>query len=194
MIWYIIGIVVLLGLAYVMLNNSAIRKHERVLKTWSDIDVILIQRNDQIKQQLHALFNAMDKESKAYSDISAARSGIANYEGKSINEKIAINNSLTGFIRGLRQEAYPEFQTFGTQMTHILNTWDNVEQELRTKRLAYNRSASMFNTSMKTIPDKWFAVKARMMGSEDGSSEPFALIVASESERKAVSIPEPNWN
>lgn len=165
----------------------------RVLQTWSDIDVILIQRNDQIKQQLNLLVNAMNKESQAYRDLSAARSGIDNYDGKSINEKVAMNNRLSGFVGGLRQEAYSELATFGTQMIHILDTWNNVEQELRTKRFAYNRSASLFNASMKTIPDEWFAVKARMMGSEDRSAEPFALIVASESERKAVSIPEPNW-
>lgn len=190
----ILAVVAVIGGIWVLLNNNAIRKHERVLQTFSDIDIILIQRNDQVNQQLNLLGQTLQTESKVYKDIAKYRSGINEYSNMSINDKVEFNNQLSAFIMGgLRPEAYPELTSLTSTLTSVLQTWNAVEIELKVKRLAYNRSATLFNTGLKTFPDKYFFTKARMLGSEDGTVEPFKLIKASEQEKQAVSIPTPLW-
>lgn len=192
-LYLIIGVVVVIGF-YFLMKNNAIAKHENVVRVFADIDVIFIQRNDQVYQQLNAVYQALSTESELAQNVAKYRSGINEYTNMSMNEKINFNASLGAFItHGLRQEAYPSLDSIKTLIPNVISTWNKVETELKNKRLAYNRSATSFNVGLHQFPSSIFFKKARMILSEDGTTEPFALIKATEAEKQSIKIPEANW-
>lgn len=193
-IMIIIGVIIAGVVLWILMQNNAIAKHENVMRVFSDIDVIFIQRNDQVYQQLNVAYQALSTESELAQNVAKYRSGINEYSQMSVNQKINFNASLGHFItNGMRQEAYPELESIKTLIPNVLSTWNKVETELKNKRLAYNRSAQRFNTGLHQFPSSIFFKKARMTLSEDGTAEPFALIKATEAEKQAIKIPEPNW-
>lgn len=179
---------------YILMNNNAVAKHENVVRVWSDIDAVLLQRHEQIKQQLNLIGNVLNIETQAYQKIAKYRSGLNDYPNMSINEKIDFNANLGTFItHGLRTEAYPDVDTIKDTIPRLLTMWNSVETEIKNKRLAYNRSATSFNVGLYQFPSSMFFRKARLLLSENGTVEPFALIKATGQERDAISIPEPDW-
>lgn len=191
---YIIVIIGGVILYCILAQNNAHAAHERVLKTFSDIDVVLIQRNDQIKNQLNFLMGALKQESELMILISKYRSGISDYNNMSINEKVDFNSNLGYFVtHGLRNnEAYPELSNVHTTIPIIIKEWSKVEAEITTKRLAYNRSVTRFNIGLKQFPANIFYRKARLLGSENGEITPFLLIKATDVEKEPVKV-EKDW-
>lgn len=190
-----IGVVATPIILYILMKNNAIAKHENVLRVWADIDAVLLQRHEQIKQQLNLIGQVLNVETTAYQKVAKYRSGLDDYPKMSINEKIDFNANLGAFItNGLRHEAYPEFSTIKEVIPRLLTIWNGVETEIKNKRLAYNRSATSFNIGLNQFPSSIFFRKARLMLNENGTIEPFALIKATEQEREAVNIPEPDWS
>lgn len=192
----LIGIVIvaLPIVLFILMKNNAIAKHENVIRVWADIDAVLLQRHEQIKQQLNLIGQVLNVETKAYQKIAKYRSGLDDYPNMSINEKIDFNANLGAFItHGLRHEAYPDVATIKEVIPRLLTMWNSIETEIKNKRLAYNRSATSFNIGLHQFPSSMFFTKARMLLSENGTAEPFALIKATAQEREAVNVPEPDW-
>src|SRR5215510_5974368 len=180
----LIGILLLFGLigiiAYaVSLYNTLVRLSNNIDKAWSNIDVILKQRHDELPKLVDVCNSYMKHERETLEGVTAARSAYS--RSVSVDEKAKAENQLTRALGKLFAvaEQYPDLKANQEFLT-VQQRISALESTIADRREFYNDSVNIYNIAIEQIPTVWVA-------QEVGYAERPLLAVAS-SDRKDMPL------
>ena len=151
----IIVIIIFVGY-YFSIYNSLVRLRNNIDKAWSNIDVLLKQRHDELTKLLKTVKGYMKYEKDLLQRITEARSVYMN--ARSVGEKANADNMISGALKTLFAvaENYPDLkanQNF-MQFQHRIT---EIENMIADRREFYNDSVNTFNIRIEQIPYVWIA-------------------------------------
>ncbi|RKX25991.1 MAG: LemA family protein [Candidatus Zixiibacteriota bacterium] len=152
-------VVVVVGY-FISIYNSLIRLKNNIKKAWSNIDVLLKQRHDELTKLLKTVQGYMKHEREVLTSITEARTAFLG--AQSVGAKAKADNMMTGALKSLFAvaENYPELKadrSFG----QFQNRVSEIENQIADRREFYNDSVNTFNIRIEQIPDVFIA---RMLG------------------------------
>ena len=132
--------------------NGLIHVKENIKKSWANIDVLLMQRSDEIPKLIKVLKSFAKHEKKMFDNVMVARKS---YLGaNSITEKADADNQISDALKSVfaLSEAYPELRS----NENFLNLQDRIsglENEISDRRELYNESVNNYNIRIQSLPD-----------------------------------------
>ncbi len=173
----------LLVYAIVLYNNLVALKHN-VSKAWSNIDVLLKQRHDEIPKLVETCRQYMGYEQETLEKVMQARSAVAS--AQQAGDMAALGQAEGQLRLGLGQlfavaEAYPDLKTNET-FQHLQSRISSLESAISDRREFYNESVNLYNIRLEQFPD---LILARMF-----HFTPRELLEFDEEETKDVDVRE----
>lgn len=154
----IIVVVVLVGLVsyFVTIYNSLIVVKNNILKAWSNIDVLLKQRHDEIPKLVKVCEGYAQFEKKTLTDVIALRNSAAGAHG--VGDKAVKEGQLTAALGKLFAvaEAYPDLKTNNNFM-QLQKRVTDLENQIADRREFYNESVNNYNIRIESLPDRFIA-------------------------------------
>jgi LemA protein len=159
--------------------NGLIALRNTVDKEFSDIDVLLKQRMDELTKLVDTCKGYMKHEAGTFEKITQARSAVAG--ASTVDQRIAAEGMVTSALRGLFAvaENYPELKA-NQNFLHLQDRISNVETQIATRRDEYNQAVNTYNIRIQVVPDVFVA---RMLGFTSRE-----LFKAAEADRQDVKI------
>jgi LemA protein len=159
MLFIVVGAIVVVVLAITIYNGLVSLKNQ-VERAWSNIDVILKQRFDEIPQLIQVVEQYAGHESNMIKKVTDARTHYG--QAKSVGEKIQAAGEMGRALQGLIAigEAYPELKS-NNNFVQLQSRVSDLEGTIADRRESYNEAVTNFNTRIEQLPDIFFA---RMLG------------------------------
>jgi LemA protein len=178
-------IVALIALAFiylVMLFNGMVSLKNNVKEAWSNIDVLLKQRHDELPKLVETCKQYMGYEQATLEKVMQARAGVQ--QAMQSGDAAAVGpaeDTMRASIGKLYAvaEAYPQlkanesFQQLQTRITGL-------ENAIADRREFYNDSVNLYNTRLQQFPD---LIIAKNFGFKPGN-----LLEFSDAEKKDVDV------
>jgi len=157
----ILAVLLVPVLILVVIYNSLVGKKNTAEQAFSTIDVMLKKRYDLIPNLVATAQAYMKHEAGTLTQIAGLRAR-AMAPGTGGDEQVAINNQLTGMLRGLmvQVENYPELKA-NENFMHLQRSLNEVEEQLQAARRTYNAAVTDFNNAVEMFPTN---IVAGMMG------------------------------
>lgn len=181
-LFIILGVVVVLGIATIAINNSIIRKRNTVDEALGHIETQLQRRFDLIPNLVETVKQYAAHERNTLAEVTAAR----NAAGDALRD-----HSIQGVQEATKQldkaaltiaavaESYPQLQA-STNFLELQEELTTTENKVAFARQHYNQSAKDFNTGIQTIPGSWVAA---------GRFQPYSMFEVEEpAARKAPKV------
>lgn len=152
-----LGIILLVILYYfIQINNSLIVLKNQVQKSWSNIDVILKQRFDEIPQLIEIINQYLIHEKKILDNVVHARTlyGQARSENDKIEASQELSNAFTGLIA--IGESYPELKS-NNNFIQLQSRLSELEESLTHRREHFNDAVTNYNTMIEQFPSSIIA-------------------------------------
>lgn len=151
------GIVFILIIWGITVNNSLIAKRNSVENAFSSIDVMLKKRHDLIPNLVASVKSFAKHEKDLLSNITSLRSQ-AMAPNLSSDEKIGIENQLTGMLGQLRvsMEAYPEIKSDKNYL-QLQASLNETEEQISAARRAFNAAVNDYNNKVEMFPSSFIA-------------------------------------
>lgn len=151
----IIGLIVLV--AYVVgVYNMLVRLANNIDKAWSNIDVILKQRHDELPKLVQVCNSYMTHERETLEAVTKARTAYA--VGLNIDDKAQAENQIVGALGKLFAvaEQYPDLKA-NQEFLAIQQRISALESTIADRREFYNDSVNLYNIAIEQIPALWVA-------------------------------------
>lgn len=158
-----LGLIVVVLLYIVMLYNNLVQLKHNVGKAWSNIDVLLKQRHDELPKLVETCKQYMQFEQATLERVMQARAGVAAArETRNISALGAAETTLRSGLGALfaTVEAYPELKA-NTHFQHLLARITELENTIADRREFYNESVNLNNVRIEQFPD---VIVARLFG------------------------------
>ncbi|HHM06074.1 MAG TPA: LemA family protein [Gammaproteobacteria bacterium] len=167
--------------AVILFNNLVSLKHA-VAKAWSNIDVLLKQRHDELPKLVETCKQYMQYEQDTLERVIAARGAVAAAREKA--DVAALGPAETLLRGGLGQlfalaESYPELKA-NESFQHLEARITGLENTIADRRELYNESVNNNNVRIEQFPD---VILARLF-----NFKPFELLQFSEEEKQDVDV------
>ena len=161
----VIGVIVLLGIIYVLIRNGIIASRNRVDEAWSGIDVQLKRRHDLVPNLVETVKGYATHEREVFEKVTAARAEAMKAQG--VNETQAAEGQLGGALADLRAvaENYPNLKATENfqQLTRNLS---ELEDEIQASRRIYNSNVQSYNTKIQQFPSSIVASQGNFTARE----------------------------
>jgi len=141
---------------FVSIYNSLVGLRNHIARSWSNIDVLLKQRHDEIPKLIKVCEGYMQHERAVFDKLSEARAQLA--QTQSVAQRADAENVLT---RALGQffavaEAYPELKA-NQGFLSLQHRISELENHIADRREFYNDTVTAFNIRIQQIPDMYVA-------------------------------------
>jgi LemA protein len=148
----IVGLLVLIGVIYVLVRNSIIAERNRVDEAWSGIDVQLKRRHDLVPNLVETVKGYAAHEQKVFEEATKARA--AAMAAHSPAEVGRAEGALGGALTDLRAvaEDYPELQA-DENFRQLQNELSELEDQIQAARRIYNSNVQSYNTKIQVFPN-----------------------------------------
>lgn len=159
----LLAAILLLVVYIISLYNHLVRLKHNVSKAWSNIDVLLKQRHDEIPKLVETCKQYMKFEQETLERVMQARSRVSQARE---NQDVAGLGMAEGMLRmGLGQlfalaEDYPELRA-NENFQHLQIRISTLENTIADRREFYNESVNINNIGIEQFPD---IIVARMFG------------------------------
>ena len=157
----LIGILLVIGLivlvAYVVgAYNMLVRLANNIDKAWSNIDVILKQRHDELPKLVQVCNSYMTHERETLESVTNARNAYG--AGLNTNDKAQAENQIVGALGKLFAvaEQYPDLKA-NQEFLAIQQRISALESTIADRREFYNDSVNIYNITIGQIPTLWVA-------------------------------------
>jgi LemA protein len=178
----LIGLIILVGVIYILIRNSIIADRNRVDEAWSGIDVQLKRRHDLVPNLVETVKGYATHERETFEKVTQARAAAMQASGP--EQAGPAEAALSQALGGLRvvAEQYPDlratenFQQLQRQLTEL-------EDEIQASRRIYNSNVQDYNTKIQQFP---MSIVANQGGFE--AREFFEIEDAADREVPAVSF------
>jgi len=139
----------------IMLYNNLVTIKHNVSKAWSNIDVLLKQRHDELPKLVETCKQYKQFEQDTLQRVTEARSRIQDARVK--QDIPALGQAETMLRGGLGNifaviEAYPELKALET-FQHLLARITGLENSIADRREFYNESVNINNVRIEQFPD-----------------------------------------
>lgn len=155
----LLGLLVLVaGYGITLYNNLVALKH-RVAQAWSNIDVLLKQRHDELPKLVETCKQYMQYEQETLEKVVNARSMVSNAAQSKDLEALGI--AETALRSGLGRlfalaENYPELRA-DTSFQHLQARISELENGIADRRELYNDVVNLNNIRIEQVPDVFIA-------------------------------------
>lgn len=149
-------IVALVGYT-VQVYNQIIRVEKEAQKAWSNIDVLLQQRSEELPKLIDTVEQYMDYEKETI--LQTVRERYQKTEqADSPEEQAQADSMLKGALGDLFAvaEDYPELKA-NTNFNQLQDRISSIEEQIADRREFYNQAATNYNTLIEQIPYVFFA-------------------------------------
>lgn len=157
----LIGVLLVLGLAGIMvyavgIYNTLVRLSNNIDKAWSNIDVILKQRHDELPKLVKVCNSYMTHERETMERVTSARSVYS--RSTSVDEKAKAENQLSRALGRLFAvaEQYPDLKA-NQDFLNLQQRISGLENTIADRREFYNESVNIYNIRIEQIPAVWVA-------------------------------------
>jgi LemA protein len=170
-----IGIVLYVVVVY----NELVRLRNENDRAWSNIDVLLKQRHDEIPNVVEAVKGYMHHEKETLLAVTEARS--AAVRAGSIAQKAQADLLLSGALRGLFgvAENYPQLKA-NENFLRLQGRISELEERIADRREYFNNDVNTYNTCICQFPEVFLARLLHL--------QPREMFAVSGEDRKAVDV------
>ena len=136
--------------------NGLIQVKENIKKSWANIDVLLMQRSDEIPKLIKVLKSFVKHEKKMFENVMDARTS---YLGaSSVSEKADADSRMSEALKSVfaLSEAYPELGS-NDNFLKLQERISGLENEIADRRELYNESVNNYNIRIQSLPDMFIA-------------------------------------
>lgn len=168
-LYIFLAVIALLLVLGVMIYNSLVDIKHTVSQAWSNIDVLLKQRHDELPKLVEVCKRYMQFEQETLNRVMEARSGIA--QARETGNLSALG-AAEGMLRmGLGNlyavaEAYPELKA-SEKFQYLQNRITSLENSIADRREYYNEAVKNNNIRIEQFPEiliaKWFGFQERLL-------------------------------
>jgi LemA protein len=157
------AVIVGLVLYTISIYNHLVRLKHNVTKAWSNIDVLLKQRHDEIPKLVETCKQYMTFEQDTLEKVMQARSRVA--QARQSQDLAGLGLAEGALRMGLGQlfalaEDYPELRA-NENFQHLQSRISVLESTIADRREFYNESVNVNNIGIETFPD---IIVARLFG------------------------------
>ena len=181
----VIGVLLLIGLIFILIRNSMIGSRNRVDEAWSGIDVQLKRRHDLVPNLVETVKGYAQHERETFEKVTQARAAAMQATGPA--QAGPAEAALTQALGGLRvvAEQYPELRAT-ENFQDLSRNLSELEDEIQASRRIYNSNVQSYNTKIQIFPN---SIVAGMGGFQ--AREFFEITDETEREPVEVSFTQP---
>lgn len=175
---FLFGALAIIGY-FITIYNGLISLKENIKKSWSNIDVILKQRHDELPKLISVCESFSEFETGVLDRLMRAREKY--FKAKGVAKKSEASNEVTAALQGIfaLAENYPDLKT-NKNFMQLQERISHLEETLADRREFYNDSVNNYNIRIKQIPD---VLVAGMLNFQDEE-----MFKVSQKEREDVKI------
>ena len=172
-------VLILLGAYIVNIYNQLVSLRERAEQAKQNIDVLLKQRQDELRKLIDAAKEFMDQEEQVLTELTEAReqAAQASTPGEQAEADQQIRQAMVDFEA--RAEAYPELRS-QENMMQFQKRISEIESQIADRRELYNEAVTQLNTRIDQFP---YVILAQQFGFEEKE-----LFEATEAEKEDVDV------
>lgn len=156
-----IGLFIFLGLVaaviiyIIVIYNNLVKLKHSAAKAWANIDVLLVQRHDELPKLVEVCKQYMTYEQETLQKVMQARSSVA--AAREHGNIAALGPAETQLRSGLGQlfalsEAYPDLKA-NEHFRHLQQRITALENTIADRREFYNESVNLNNIRIEQFPD-----------------------------------------
>jgi len=162
-VYFLIGLLVIVGVFVVSVYNGLIVKRNRVKNAWAQVDVQLKKRFDLIPNIVETVKGYATHEKSTFEEVTKARTAFQSAQTPA--QEAEANNMMTAALGRLFAvaEAYPELKA-STNFMELQNQLSEVEDKIAFARQFYNDTVLMYNNAIQVFPSN---IVANMFGFMD---------------------------
>ena len=155
----LVGLLLLVGLIYILIRNSMVGSRNRVDESWSGIDVQLKRRHDLVPNLVEAVKGYASHENKTFQQVTEARAAAVKARG--VEETAKAESALQGALANINavSEQYPELRAT-ENFQQLSRNLSELEDEIQASRRIYNSNVQSYNTKIQIFPNSIVANQA----------------------------------
>ena len=164
--------IIIASIAYtIIIYNGLINLKHNIDKTWSNIDVLLKQRYDELPKLVSVCEGYMKHEQTVLENVTKARAQLDN--AASGEQVLDANNAITSALRSLFAvvENYPDLKA-DRAFRQLQSRISQLEDQIADRRELYNSSVNLFNIRIEQFPDILVANMMRLASRQLWQIEP----------------------
>jgi LemA protein len=148
----IVGVVLLIGLIFVLIRNSMIGSRNRVDEAWSGIDVQLKRRHDLVPNLVETVKGYAQHERATFENVTKARAAAMQAQGPA--QASQAEGQLDRALADLRAvaEQYPDLRAT-ENFQQLSRNLSELEDEIQASRRIYNSNVQAYNTKIQIFPN-----------------------------------------
>jgi LemA protein len=172
-------IVIAVIMYFVGLYNKLVTFKNNIDRSFSNIDVLLKQRHDELPKLIETCKGYMQYEQKTLQAVTEARTAFM--RATTPAEKAQADNMVSGALKTLFAvaEKYPDLKA-NTNFMQLQGRITELETKIAAQRGAYNEDVNAFNIRIAQVPAN---IVAGFMG-----LQPHALFQVAEADREDVKV------
>ena len=160
--WIWLGIILVLSVYGVVIYNGLVGLKHAVAQAWSNIDVLLKQRHDELPKLVETCRQYMQFEKGTLERVMQARAAVSSARERGDVRAVgaaegALRTSVGGIVA--TAEAYPELKSNQSIQT-LLGRISGLENAISDRREFYNEAVNRNNVRIEQFPD---VVVARLL-------------------------------
>jgi len=155
-IWIVLGVLVFILLLIVLyviaVYNGLVHLKNSIDRDWSNIDVLLKQRFDELPKLIKVCEGYMQHERQTLEAVVKARSQVGS--ARSEAQRLEAQNALTETLRSLFMvvERYPELKA-DSSFRQLQARITEIENSIADRRELFNETVNIFNIRIEQFPD-----------------------------------------
>lgn len=149
---FAVGLVaVIAGFIVLSSYNAVVALQQRIVKAWSNIDVALKQRHDQLPNLVNAVRGAMAFEQHVLTEVARARSAYS--PTAPIPDQAVVSEATSSAVRSLFAvvENYPDLKS-QENVASLQAEIERLEGMIADRRELYNDQVYRYNTRIAQVP------------------------------------------
>ena len=144
-------VAVVVGFVLLTTYNSVVALRQRIDKAWSNIDVALKQRHDQLPNLVSAVRDLMAFERDVLTEVTLARAAYS--PTAPIPDQAVVSEATSSAVRSLFAvvERYPDLKS-QANVTDLQAEIERLESMIADRRELYNDQVYRYNTRIAQVP------------------------------------------
>ena len=153
--YVLLGLAVVTAVYFATIYNNLVRLKHTVTKNWSNIDVLLKQRHDELPNLVETCKGYMKHERETLEAVMRARSAVAS--ARQAGDVAALGPAEGALRMGLGSllavaEAYPDLKA-NESFQHVQARISQIENAIADRRELYNATVNNLNIRIEQFPD-----------------------------------------
>ena len=151
-------VIVAIGLISYLVGiyNSLVTLKNNIDRSFSNIDVILKQRHDELPKLIETCKGYMQYEQETLQKVVQARNSFS--QASTVGQKAQADNMISAALKSLfaLSESYPDLKTNNNFM-QLQSRISELEEKIADRREFYNDDVNTYNIRIQELPDVFIA-------------------------------------